>query len=75
MYQDILSAPFVKEMCDTTANLYRLGWDERNGGNISYLLNEEEVQTYLDINKVSLRVCSKSILFLKILNYLIYYNL
>ncbi|WP_019243062.1 MULTISPECIES: rhamnulose-1-phosphate aldolase [Bacillus] len=53
MYQDILSAPFVKEMCDTTANLYRLGWDERNGGNISYLLNEEEVQTYLDINKVS----------------------
>ena len=32
--KDILTAPFVKEMCDTTANMYRLGWDERNGGNI-----------------------------------------
>ena len=31
--KDILTAPFVKEMCDTTANMYRLGWDERNGGN------------------------------------------
>ena len=30
--KDILTAPFVKEMCDTTANMYRLGWDERNGG-------------------------------------------
>lgn len=27
--KDILTAPFVKEMCDTTANMYRLGWDER----------------------------------------------
>ena len=32
--KDILTAPFVKEMCDTTANMYRLGWDERNGGNM-----------------------------------------
>ena len=35
-----------------TANMYRLGWDERNGGNISYLLNEEEVAEYLDLTKV-----------------------
>jgi len=28
--KDILTAPFVREMCDTTANMYRLGWDERN---------------------------------------------
>ena len=40
---DIKSAPFVVEMCKTTANMYRLGWDERNGGNISYLLDEREV--------------------------------
>ena len=39
---DILQAPYVKEMIETTSNLYRLGWDERNGGNISYLLKEEE---------------------------------
>ncbi len=50
--KDIKSAPFVKEMCKTTANMYRLGWDERNGGNISYLLNENEVAEYLDLNKV-----------------------
>lgn len=50
--KDILTAPFVREMCETTANMYRLGWDERNGGNISYLLKEEEVAEYLDLDKV-----------------------
>ena len=38
---NVLQAPFVEEMVKTTKNLYRLGWDERNGGNISYLLKEE----------------------------------
>ncbi len=32
--------------------MYRLGWDERNGGNISYLLDEKEVADYLDLNNV-----------------------
>ena len=50
--KDILTAPFVREMCKTASNMYRLGWDERNGGNISYLLKEEEVKEYLDLNKV-----------------------
>ena len=50
--KDIKNAPFVVEMCKTTANMYRLGWDERNGGNISYLLDEKEVAEYLDLNKV-----------------------
>lgn len=50
--KDILTAPFVREMCQTTANMYRLGWDERNGGNISYLLHEDEVKEYLDTDKV-----------------------
>ncbi|KAF1297463.1 rhamnulose-1-phosphate aldolase [Enterococcus sp. JM4C] len=49
---DILNAPFVQEMVKTTANLYRLGWDERNGGNISYLLKEEEITPFLDPEKV-----------------------
>lgn len=52
MKQSILTAPFVQEMMKTTANLYRLGWDERNGGNISYLLKEEEVLPYLDVTHV-----------------------
>lgn len=50
--KDILTASFVTEMRKTTANMYRLGWDERNGGNISYLLDEKEVGEYLNLKKV-----------------------
>ncbi len=50
--KDILKAPFLVELSKTASNMYRLGWDERNGGNISYLLKEEEVKEYLDVNKV-----------------------
>lgn len=49
---NILNAPFVEEMRKTTANMYRLGWDERNGGNISMLLDTDEVGKYLDVNAV-----------------------
>ena len=50
--KDILTAPFVEEVRKITANMYRLNWDERNGGNISYLLDESEVAQYLDLNNV-----------------------
>ena len=50
--KDIFTAPFVEEMGQITANMYRLGWDERNGGNISYMLDEKEVGQYLDLNQV-----------------------
>ena len=50
--KDILTAPFVVEMEKTTANMYRLGWDERNGGNISLRLDEETVAEYLDVTQV-----------------------
>lgn len=50
--KDIMTAPFLKELCKTASNMYRLGWDERNGGNISYLLKEEEVAEYLDVHQV-----------------------
>lgn len=49
---NIIDAPFTQEMMKTTANMYRLGWDERNGGNISYLLTEEEVSPYLDTRNI-----------------------
>ena len=52
MKKAILDAPFIKQMSNTTSNMYRLGWDERNGGNISYLLKKEEVEEYLDLDKV-----------------------
>lgn len=50
--KNIFTAPFMVEMQKTTMNMYRLGWDERNGGNISYLLDEKEVEEYLDLNRV-----------------------
>ncbi len=50
--KNITDAPFLKEMCLTAANMYRLGWDERNGGNISYMLDENTVSEYHDIRDV-----------------------
>ncbi|MEG0570417.1 MAG: rhamnulose-1-phosphate aldolase [Oscillospiraceae bacterium] len=29
--------------------MYRMGWDERNGGNVSVMLEEDEVAQYIDI--------------------------
>src|SRR5699024_8675737 len=50
--QAILNSSFVKNMMNTTYDMWRLGWDELNGGNISYLLKEEEVVPYIDIKTV-----------------------
>jgi len=45
--KDLRTAPFIKELCETASNMYRMGWDERNGGNISVLLDECEVKEWL----------------------------
>ena len=50
--KSILEAPFLIEMIRTTTNMYNHGWDERNGGNISLLLDSEEAAVYLDMNRV-----------------------
>lgn len=50
--KDILTAPFVEDMKRATANMYRQGWDERNGGNISFMLDESLVAEYLDLDHV-----------------------
>ena len=50
--KNILEAPFMVEMIRTCTNMYDHGWDERNGGNISLMLEEKEVSEYLDTNKV-----------------------
>ncbi len=52
MKKDIFKAPFLTEYTKMISNMYRMGWDERNGGNVSYLLKEEEVEEYLDLDKV-----------------------
>ena len=50
--KNIIEAPFMVEAIRTLSNLYRLGWDERNGGNLSYLLYDEDIEGYLDTAKV-----------------------
>lgn len=50
--KNILDATFLQDMIEVTSNMYRMGWDERNGGNVSYLLKEEELKEYLDLNNI-----------------------
>jgi rhamnulose-1-phosphate aldolase len=50
--KNILQMPIINEMARTTANMYRLGWHERNAGNISILLDESEVAEHLNLNNV-----------------------
>jgi len=49
---EMIHAPFMVEMMALTYDMWCLGWDERNGGNMSYLLTEEEVAPYLDVTEV-----------------------
>ena len=51
MGKSVLNADFLREFCKTASNLYRLGWDERNGGNMSMLLDKEDVEKYLDTDE------------------------
>lgn len=46
--KDILTATWMQEMLLTLDNMYAHGWDERNGGNVSMLLEEEQVKDYTD---------------------------
>ena len=50
--KDIMTADFLVEMVRTTTNMYGHTWDERNGGNISLMLDEEQVAEYLDLSAV-----------------------
>lgn len=50
--KDMLTAPFLTELVRTAGNMYAHGWDERNGGNISLLLDEAEVAPYVDVGRV-----------------------
>lgn len=50
--KNILEAPFLIDMVRTVTNMYDHGWDERNGGNVSLMLDEEQVSEYLDLRAV-----------------------
>lgn len=41
-------SPFVQQMCKATQDAWLKGWDERNGGNISLMLDDEQVAPYLN---------------------------
>ena len=47
-HENILTAPWMVEMIRTMTNMYDHGWDERNGGNVSLLLEESQVNDYVD---------------------------
>ena len=48
----MLEAPFLIEMVRTATTMYKHGWDERNGGNISLLLEERDVAPYVNVDQV-----------------------
>lgn len=49
MMKDILTQPWMVEMIRTTTNMYNHGWDERNGGNVSLLLDSDSYGEYADL--------------------------
>ena len=40
---------FINEITNILDLLYKHGWDERNGGNLLYLLNEQEENQVKDL--------------------------
>ena len=42
----------INEVVEILDLLYKHGWDERNGGNLSYILTLDEVKEICDPNKV-----------------------
>lgn len=52
MTEQLIRIPFVQELAAIADNMYRLGWDERNGGNISYRISEKEAADFVDIRHV-----------------------
>ena len=50
--KDVMTAPFMVELIRTVTNMYAHGWDERNGGNVSVLLDENELAEYLDLTRI-----------------------
>ena len=43
---------FVEESVEILDLLYKHGWDERNGGNLSYIIPEKEVKEFIGEEKI-----------------------
>ena len=48
---NFIDSKFVREVSEITDNMYHQGWDERNGGNISYMIDEEFVREFYPVDK------------------------
>jgi rhamnulose-1-phosphate aldolase len=46
-----IDSKFVEKMSEITNELYKHGWDERNGGNVSLRLTQAEVDQFDDLDK------------------------
>ena len=53
---DFKKSKIVKEVAEITANMYRLGWDERNGGNISVLIDDKVVRKYFPKENIIIKM-------------------
>ena len=42
----------IEQVSDILDLLYKHGWDERNGGNLSYILTEDEVKSVCNVNDI-----------------------
>ena len=42
----------INEVTEILDLLYKHNWDERNGGNLSYILTEDEVKSFCNINEI-----------------------
>ncbi|WP_301420343.1 rhamnulose-1-phosphate aldolase [Mammaliicoccus lentus] len=53
--ENFIETPTVKEFCEITQLMYKKGWDERNGGNVSWILDEDKVRPYLNNHSENVR--------------------
>ena len=44
MKRNVLEASFMKDMIKVTHDMWLKGWDERNGGNVTYRIKTEDVE-------------------------------
>ena len=48
---DFIESKFVKELCEVASIMYQRGWDERNGGNISIMIDRDDVREFIPVEK------------------------
>ena len=46
-----INSKFMRDICNVTKQSYDNGWDERNGGNISIRITEDELKDFDDVKE------------------------